>query len=112
MPSQHCIDRRSVTLRQPHSLRVFIDNESVSISITTPEETDRVVGKTVIQRGEPLNRAYIIEVFDDMNVTTKHGEILPGGNVPITIQPSTLLPAGQAFKHATIFRIVKRVISN
>src|SRR5437773_5552141 len=110
MPREHRLDRCRVTLRQPQALRVFVSDEHVAVAIGAAEQNNGVVGKAVVKRGPPFPATAIIEFSDDMNLASERREELAGGNVPITIEPSTLLPTREVGQNLRVFGIVEAVV--
>src|ERR1017187_2898581 len=50
------------------------------------------------------------ELAHDVHLPPKHGEELPGGNIPLPIQPGRLLPPAQPLQHPPVLRIIETVI--
>jgi hypothetical protein len=103
VPGQQRPDCCSVALGKPKPLRMLIDHEQVAVTIGAAQEHYRVVREPIVQGGEPFAGAGLVEVGDDVNVPSERGEELAGGDVPIAIEPGTLLPAAQSLEHLPIF---------
>jgi hypothetical protein len=84
---------------------VFIHDESVAVAISAAKQHDCLVREAIVESGEPLAGAYIVEIIDDMNIAPEGGEELARGNVPVPIAPGPLLPPGQIFQDALIVRV-------
>src|SRR5215831_601090 len=110
--SQHCPYGYTVPLRQPKSLRVFIHDVRVAVAVATAQQTNGVMRKTVIERGEPFHRPRVVEIGEDVHVAPERGEKLPGGDVPIAVQPGALLPPRQSFQNPSVFGIVERIVAD
>ena len=61
MPRQHGQNRRRMSLRQPHALRMIIHDKQVAIAVTASQEHYRVMSEAVVHRRKPFDRSLVIE---------------------------------------------------
>ena len=91
---EHLLDGRGVTSRDPFLGGMFVHDDQIVVAIIAAEEENGVMGVAIIESGNPFDPFTIVEVLEDVNIRTKVGKELAGGEVPIAVEPGGLSPAG------------------
>ena len=112
MATQHGANGFNVPLRQPLSRDVFVDHVNISISVTASEQHRGVMGEPVVERGEPLLRDQGIEMMKHMDIPSETAKELSGGDIPVSVKPRPLLPAGKAREFIGVAWIRETVVGN
>src|SRR5690606_30507007 len=98
--------RRSSDLRerQVGLVKLTVDVELALRRHRPPVASGAV--QTVVQATEPLPPSGDFKRFDDVDVLTPLGEILPGKHVPVAFEQRPALRFGQALQAAEVVRVV------
>jgi len=110
MALEHGHDGRGVAFGHPEARRVFIHDEKIAVAVKAAEQGDGVMVEAVIEGGDPFDNDTVIKIVNDVDVAAEGGEELAGGDVPITIAPGALLPAGEVVEGETVIGVGEGVV--
>ena len=107
---EHGFDGFDVAFGHPVTGGMLVHDEEVAVAVETGEQDDGVMGKAVIEGGEPLDGAVVIEFVNDMNVAAEGGEELASGDVPVAIAPGASLPAGEIVQDIAVSGVGEEIV--
>jgi len=110
MTLAHGLDGFGMRIGDPAPGGMFIDNEEVAVGVVSGEQGRGIMIEPIIEAGHPFDPPAIRKVIHDVELATKGGEVLAGGDVPIAFQPGALLPAGEVFQREAILRVREGIV--
>lgn len=110
VPLDHRFDGWCMSLRQPLSLTMTVNNVHIPVRISAAQVNASVVREAVVHSREPFAPETFVKIIDDMSFLAESDEVLPKREVPIAFEPGRSLPPSKVREHIAVFRVVEGVV--